>query len=31
MFAQADLKTKLKKESMYSSVGTECLLARSIW
>ena len=31
MFAQADLKTKLKKESMQSSAGTELLLPRSIW
>ena len=30
MFAQADSKTKLKKESIHSSVGTECLLAHSI-
>ena len=31
MFAQADLKTKLKKESMQCSAGTELLLRRSIW
>ena len=30
MFAQADLKTKLKKESIHSSVRTEGLLAHSI-
>ena len=30
MFSQADLKDKLKKESMHSSTGTDCLLALSI-
>ena len=31
MFAQAHLKTKLKKESIQSSARTELLLRRSIW
>ena len=30
MFAQAESKTKLKKESIHISVGTEYLLAHSI-